>query len=703
MQVADSPNVPQHDLLKAFQKSTGAQYLFSALLESAPDAMLIADERGNILLANSQTEKLFGYRGEELIGLPVEMLMPPRFREGHTKHRDQFLSTPRLRPMGEGLDLYGLRRDGSEFPVEISLNPIASEGGTLVTSSIRDISGRKRAEQELRRAYEELDQRVLQRTAELEKLATELRARISMHECAENELRQSEERFRLLVDGVNDYAIFMLNPEGLVVSWNAGAERIYGFTAEEAIGSSLSRFHPPEDSHAETPQYALEQAAATGRFEEENWRVRNDGQRFRASSVTTALRDERGELRGFSRIVRDLTERRELEHRLRHAQKLEAVGRLAGGVAHEFNNSATAILGYSSLVIDKAQDNQQLRHYAEEIHKAGLRAASVTRQLLAFSRQQILQPTMLGLNEVVADVENMIGGLIGENIRLLTTLDPYLGVVKADSGEMEQVIINLALNARDAMPDGGVLHVETSNVEVDHVFAAENPDMAPGPHVRLRVSDTGIGLDKQTAAHIFEPFFTTKPVGQGTGLGLSTVYGTVKRSGGGILVFSEPGRGATFEIYLPRLEQASVKPASLSPRRKADGGSETILIVEDDSSLRWLTVQILTQFGYTVLEAGDGAQALAVAKERAGDIDILLTDVVMPGCNGRQLARQVEQLYPQIKVLLMSGYTAEIVAQQDGKELALPFLEKPFTPEELGLKVRQALGQSDAPRLRMRA
>ncbi|MFI5089122.1 MAG: PAS domain S-box protein [Terriglobales bacterium] len=701
--MSDSPNVPQHDLLKAFQKSAGAQYLFSALLESAPDAMLIVDQRGNILLANSQTERLFGYRGEELIGLPVEMLMPPRFRGGHTKHRDQFLSTPRLRPMGEGRDLYGLRRDGSEFPVEISLNPIASEDGTLVTSSIRDISGRKRAEQELRRAYDELDHRVLERTAELEKLTTALLTRIGMHEQTENELRQSEERFRLLVEGAKDYAIFMLNPEGLVVSWNAAAERIYGFTAEEALGGSLSRFYSNEDVQANTPQYALEQAAAAGRFEEESWRMRKDGQRFWASSVTAALRDERGELRGFSRITRDVTERRELEHRLRHAQKLEAVGRLAGGVAHEFNNSATAILGYSSLVIDQAQGNPQLRHYAEEIHKAGQRAASVTRQLLAFSRQQILQPTMLSLNEVVSDIEKMLRGLIGEDIRLLTTLDPYLGVVKADSGEMEQVIINLALNARDAMPDGGTLLIETSNVEIDHVFAAENPDMAPGPHVRLRVSDTGIGLDKQTAAHIFEPFFTTKPVGQGTGLGLSTVYGTVKRSGGGILVFSEPSHGATFEIYLPRLEQALAKPATLSPRRKADGGSETILIVEDDSSLRWLTAQILTQFGYTVLEAGDGSQALAVAQERAGDIDILLTDVVMPGCNGRQLARQVEQLYPQIKVLLMSGYTAEIVAQQDGKELALAFLEKPFTPEELGLKVREVLDQSDAPRLRKRA
>jgi two-component system, cell cycle sensor histidine kinase and response regulator CckA len=694
---------PPHFLTQSTQNpidiSPRAAELFSALLESAPDAMLIVDERGSILLANSRTEKLFGYRREELIGQPVEMLMPPRFRHAHTQHRSQFFSAPHTRPIDAGLDLCGLRRDGSEFPVDISLNPIASEGGTLVCSSIRDISDRKSAERNLRRAYKELDQRVLQRTAELERVTAELRARISLHERTEHELRQSEERFRLLVEGVNDYGIFMLNPEGQVVSWNAGAERIYGYTAEEAMGSNLSRFHPPEDMHAETPQYALEQAAATGRFEEENWRLRKDGRRFRASSVTTALRDDAGNLRGFSRITRDVTEKRELEHLLRHAQKLEAIGRLAGGVAHEFNNSATAILGYSSLIVESTQDNQQLRRYAEEIQKAGRRAASVTRQLLAFSRQQILLPTMLNLNEVVADIETMLRGLIGENIRMLTTLDPYLGVIKANSGEMEQVIVNLVLNARDAMPDGGVIHIETSNVEVDDACAAESPDMAPGPHVRLRVSDTGVGLDKQTAVHIFEPFFTTKPVGKGTGLGLSTVYGTIKRSAGSILVFSEPGRGATFEIYLPRLQQASVKPAVLSPRRKPDGGSETILIVEDDSSLRWLTGQILMQFGYTVLEAADASQALALAQKCGGDIDLLLTDVVMPGLNGRQLARQVRQRHPHVEVLLMSGYAAEITAEQDGNELALPFLEKPFTPEDLGLKVREVLDPRDASRL----
>jgi PAS domain S-box-containing protein len=696
--VSDHPHFLNQNPPQTLRSSTPTTELFSALLESAPDAMLIVDEHGTILLANSQTEKLFGYSREELIGQTVEKLMPPRFREIHTKHRGQFFSTPHLRPMGAGPDLYGLRRDGSEFPVEISLNPIATEGRTLVTSSIRDISDRKRAEQELRRAYDELDKRVLQRTAELEKATAELQARISLHEHAENELRQSEERFRLLVEGVSDYAIFMLDPEGVVVSWNAGAERIYGFTAEEAIGSSFSHFHVSEESQVETPEYALEHAAATGRFVEESWSVRKDGRRFRASVVTTALRDENGGLRGFSRITRDVTEKHELELRLRHAQRLEAIGRLAGGVAHEFNNSATAILGYSSLIIDNLQDNPQLRHYAEEIQKAGQRAAAVTRQLLAFSRQQILQPTMLNLNDVVADIEKMLHRLIGENVRVLTELDPYLGVVKADPTQMAQVIVNLALNARDAMPDGGVMIVETGNVEVDPAFAAEN-NLAPGPHVRLRVTDTGTGLDKQTAAHIFEPFFTTKPAGSGTGLGLSTVYGTVKQSGGGILVFSEPGHGATFEIYLARLEQACVKPELLSPRRQSDGGSEAVLVVEDDNSLRWLTCQMLTQFGYTVVEAQDASHALALARERAGDIDLLITDVVMPGLNGRQLARQVRQLYPHIKVLLMSGYTAEIAAQTDKGEAALPFLEKPFTPEELGAKVREVLDQDNPARL----
>jgi len=677
--------------------STRMTELFSALLESVPDAMLIVNERGAILATNSQTERLFGYSREELVGQPVEKLVPPRFRESHATHRCEFFSAPRLRPIGTGLDLFGLRRDGSEFPAEISLNPIATESGILVTSSIRDVSDRKRAEEELRRAYAELDKRVLERTAKLEAVTEALRARIRQHEQTENELRRSEERFRLLVEGVRDYAIFMLDPEGVVVSWSAAAERIFGFTSEEAVGKKLAIVHPPEELQGGTPQYALEQAAATGTFEEEGWGVRRDGRRFQAITTTTALRDEQGRLRGFSRITRDITEKREMEHRLRHAQKLEAVGRLAGGVAHEFNNTTTAILGYSSLVTDGVQD-PQLRHYAEEINKAGQRAAAVTRQLLAFSRQQVLQPAQLNLNDVVTDIETMLHRLIGENIRVLIELDPELGVVKADSSQVAHAIVNLALNARDAMPDGGVLMIATHNVEVDRDFASENK-LAPGPYVRLRVSDTGTGLDKQTAAQIFEPFFTTKPAGSGTGLGLSTVYGTVKQSGGEILVFSELGHGATFEIYLPRLEQALVKPELLSPGRESNGGSETILVVEDEKSLRWLTCQMLSQFGYAVLEAQDPSHALALVQERAGNIDLLLTDVVMPGLNGRQLARQTQQLYPHIKVLLMSGYTAEIAADSDGKGAGPPFLEKPFTPQELGAKVREVLDQGRAARL----
>lgn len=690
----------EHEFLTT--KSSDAKRLLGSLLETAPDAMLIVDTHGAILLANSQTEKLFGYSREELIGQPVEMLIPSRFRGAHAQHRIQFFAVPRLRPMGMGLDLYGLRRDGTEFPVEISLSPFASEGGILVTSSIRDVSDRKRAEQELRRAYAELDQRVLQRTAELETATQELRARISMHEQTEKDLRQSEERFRLLVEGTKDYAIFMLDPNGVVVSWNLGAERLFGYTAEEAVGSTLGELYPSEDLQIHTSQYVLEQAAAGGQFEEETWRLSKEGRRFRASTVTTALRDEEGRLRGFSRITRDMTEKHALEQQLRHAQKLEAIGRLAGGVAHEFNNSATAILGYATLILEQAQGDAKLRHYAEEIHKAGQRAAGVTRQLLAFSRQQILQPTTVNLNEVVGDVEKMLHRLIGENIRVVTALDPYLGSIKADPGSIAQVIVNLALNARDAMPDGGELLIETSNVDVDTVIARDSQQIGPGPHVRLRVSDTGTGLDKQAAAHLFEPFFTTKPVGSGTGLGLSTVYGIVKQSGGGILVFSEPGRGATFQIYFPRQKPVVVKPALLSLAKTPAGGSETILVVEDDSSLRWLTCQILIQFGYTILSAPDAEQALQICSQRAGRLDLVITDVIMPKHSGRHLAREIRELYPRIKVLLMSGHMAEI-AQQDQNGVDLPFLEKPFTPEVLASKVRQVLDQAISSKLRKKA
>ena len=694
----EGPEHGQHSLLRVLGSSKDAQRLFSALLESAPDAMLIVDGRGTIVLANSQTERLFGYNRGELVGQPVERLLPERFRQAHIEHRDEFVRAPRLRPMREGLDLYGMRSDGSEFPVEISLNPIATESGLLVSSSIRDVSERKRAEHELRTAYAELDKRVLERTAELQKLTEALIARVAIHEQTLNDLRQSEERFRLLVEGVRDHAIYMLDPNGVVVSWNAGAERIFGFTGEEAIGSRLQEMYPTDTWQTNSPQYALQQAAAKEQFEEEGWRVRKDGHRFRAGTVTTALRDETGNLRGFSRITRDITEKHALEQQLRHAQKLEAVGRLAGGVAHEFNNSATAILGYSSLIMDKFSNDDQLRHYAEEIHKAGHRAAAVTRQLLAFSRQKILQPTDINLNDVVGDIEKMLRRLLGENIRVLTALDPYLGSIKADPCGMAQMIINLALNARDAMPDGGDLTIETANVELGPVLADEHQQVAPGSYVRLRVSDTGTGLDKQAAAHLFEPFFTTKPVGVGTGLGLSTVYGTVKQSGGGILVFSEPGRGAAFEIYLPRLGETGVKPVLVAPIKNSSGGSETILVVEDDNSLRWLTCQILTQFGYIVLQAPDATEAWSQLGQRSGNIDLVITDVIMPGSNGRQLAARIREQYPHIRLLLMSGHMAAI-AQMGEKQEELPFLEKPFTPEELALIVRKVLDEGTASQL----
>lgn len=690
-QTSEQTNCDRRETLNTFAEAADAKRLLSSLLETAPDAMLIVDQHGAILLANAQAESMFGYSHDQLAGKPLAMLIPARFRNIHAEQRNRFFSMPRLRPMGTGLNLCAVRRDGCEFPVDISLSPIETATGVLVVSAIRDISDRKRIEQELRRANEELDKRVLERTAELEAVTRELRKRVEIQEQTERELRQSEERFRLLVEGTRDYAIFMLDPGGVVASWNIGAERIFGYTAEEAIGRSLAELHTNEDSHFLAPHYVLEQAAHGGRFEEEAWRTAKNGRRFLASTVTTALRDDYGHLRGFSRITRDVTEKHGLEQQLRHAHKLEAIGRLAGGIAHEFNNSATAILGYSALILDKVQD-EKLQHFAEEIHKAGKRAAAVTRQLLAFSRQQVLQPAMINLNDVVTDVEKMLRQLIEENIRVVTVLDPYLGSVKADPGGMAQVIVNLALNARDAMPEGGELLIETGNVDLGSDIAAEMQQVIPGANVLLRVSDTGTGLDNQAKGHLFEPFFTTKPVGSGTGLGLSTVYGIVKQSGGGIRVFSEPGHGTTFEIYFPRQQEVAVRPALISSGKNANGGSETILVVEDDSSLRWLTSQILSQFGYKVVTASDVTSALKVVGERANDLDLVITDVVMPRHSGRQLARQLAELYPKIKVLLMSGHMAEIV-QRDLKEIAVPFLDKPFTPEMLAAKVREVLDQ----------
>ncbi|MBI3981795.1 MAG: response regulator [Gemmatimonadetes bacterium] len=388
--------------------------------------------------------------------------------------------------------------------------------------------------------------------------------------------------------------------------------------------------------------------------------------------------------------MRDITERKRLEDQFRQAQKMEAVGRLAGGVAHDFNNILTAIMGTSSLMLDEAAQDSPLRNDILEIQRAAERAAALTRQLLAFSRKQLLQPRVLNLNRVVEGIEGMLRRLVGEDVAITTKLAADLASVRVDPGQMEQVILNLAVNARDAMPQGGTLSISTANVELDEEYAEAHTSVSPGSYVMLAASDSGTGISGESKAHLFEPFFTTKETGKGTGLGLATVYGIVKQSGGYIWVYSEPGQGATFKIYLPQVND-SPEELGPTPQEAPRGGSEVVLLAEDDRSVRTLAATILRKQGYTVLEASNGQEAIALAETHQGPIELILTDVVMPQLGGGLMVERLLALRPAARVLYVSGYTDDTVARQGLLQPGVQYLEKPFTPSALLRKVRQVL------------
>jgi two-component system cell cycle sensor histidine kinase/response regulator CckA len=516
--------------------------------------------------------------------------------------------------------------------------------------------------------------------------ALELEEEIAERRRTEAALQEREWQLRALFDSTMN-AITITDDAGVYLEANPAACVLLGLAKEQLLGRRFTDFA--------TPDAALDEV----------WQLfRDQGQlrtEFRLQCPDGMVRDV--ECQAVAHFIpgrhllmqRDVTEHKRLEAQLLQAQKIDAIGRLAGGVAHDFNNMLTIIKGYGELLLENMPPQEPQRRAMEEINKAADRSATLTQQLLAFSRKQTLQPVILNLNTVVAEVSNMLRRLVGEDIALLTRLEPALGLVKVDPGQIEQIIINLAVNARAAMPAGGMLSIETTNVEVEETYLRLHPEVSPGAYVRLIVSDTGHGMDNHVKAHLFEPFFTTKAPGQGTGLGLASVYGMVTQSGGHIAVYSEPGQGATFMIYLPRVADTVVATPPPAPAAERRQGTETILLVEDDAAVRELLRHVLETNGYTVLEASQGEEAIALYEHYKGVIHLLVTDVVMPGMSGPQLAERLVAARPGMKVLCLSGYTEHPLIHRGVFAPEMAFLHKPFTPPGLLQKVREVLGPQD--------
>ncbi|SAK89047.1 sensor kinase/response regulator fusion protein [Caballeronia catudaia] len=516
---------------------------------------------------------------------------------------------------------------------------------------------------------------------------------------------ESERRFRLLVQGVTDYAIFMLSPEGLVTNWNLGAARIKGYEAHEVVGTHFRRFYTAEDAAQGLPEHGLRTAATEGRFETEGWRVRKDGSRFWANVVIDAIRDEEGTLVGFAKITRDITERKTAHEQLEKAraalllsQKMEALGKLTGGVAHDFNNVLQVLRGNLELLEGRHGRDAWSRERLYKAIDAVERGANLASQLLAFGRRQALQPMVVNLAVMLRSMDDLLRRALGEMIDVETVIAGGLWNTLVDPNHLENVVLNLAINARDAMPEGGKLTLELSNAMLDAHYSALAADVREGQYVLLAITDTGTGMARDVLERAFEPFFTTKPEGQGTGLGLSMAYGFIKQSGGHVRIYSEPGHGTTVKIYLPRSMEKAI---DLEPRQPVvlTGGSETILVVEDDRGVQATAVETLRQFGYTVLKADDAQSALVIVQSGI-HIDLLFTDVVMPGTmRSTELAKLATRMLPHLKVLFTSGYTQNAIVHGGRLDEGVHLLSKPYSREQLASKIRRMLGPVDTAKV----
>ncbi len=565
---------------------------------------------------------------------------------------------------------------------------VAIDNSRLHRTTQLEIEARRQAERDLQALNQTLEQRAEERAKQL---AASL-----------GRLEETERRFRLLVEGVRDYAIYMLDPDGHVINWNPGAERIKGYSSAEILGRHFREFYTPEDRADDVPMKALAIARQTGKFETENWRVRKDGTRFWASVLINAIKDNRGEFLGFAKITRDLTERRAADERARQTQKMEGIGQLTGGVAHDFNNLLTIIIGnietMTRALSGDAVDVARLRRLAGNVMQGARRAESLTQRLLAFSRQQPLDPKPVDIGRLVSGMSDLMRRTLGEQVTVETVLGGGVWRALADPNQLELAILNLAVNARDAMPGGGKLTIETTNVHLDDQYAAAQIEVVPGQYVMLAVSDTGSGMSDDVKARAFDPFFTTKDVGHGTGLGLSQVYGFVKQSRGHVKIYSEAGYGTTVKIYLPRVLAHTAEAATEDEEVVARGSAdETILVVEDDDDVRNYSCETLRELGYRVLEAGHGRGGLELLS-RHPEIKLLFTDIGLPGgMNGRQLADEARQHKASLRVLFTTAYARNAIVHDGRLDPGVALLPKPYTQLALATKVRDILDARQSP------
>ena len=699
------------------ETSEAGEERFRALFETAKDAIVSADSCGNITAWNPAAEMIFGYTSSDVQGQPLTLIMPDRLRSAHSSGLARFLATRQPRVVGKTVELVGRRSNGTEFPLELSLSAWGEAAQPNFTGIIRDITPRKRAE--LLRAVQAGVTRVLADSGSL----AEAIPKILQTTC---ELLSWDMGNLWLVDPASAKL-------RCTTSWC-----IEAMTAGHFINSTHAK---PFDRGVGLPgrvwasgkSHAIADVASDPNFPRAS-AAREDGIRSCFGYPIVAAGEVIGVLEFLSRDLHppdadllDVMEAlgsqlgqfvqrkqaedalriseaalRSSEAQLRQAQKMDAIGRLAGGVGHDFNNILSVVLSYTGFLLADLKPDEPMRADIQEIEAAGQRAAQLTRQLLAFSRQQVLQLTSVNLNDAIAGVETMLRRTIGDNVDLMTSLAERLWDVMADSGQIEQIIMNLVVNARDAMPRGGKLSVETRNVELSEAYAEAHLGVRPGPHVMLLVSDTGEGMDEATRARIFDPFFTTKEIGMGTGLGLSTVFGIVKQCGGSISVDSAPGKGTTFTITFPRAPETHTPlptpVPSVPPRLASARGTETVLVVEDEDQVRIVARDILRRAGYEVLDARNAGEALLLCEQHPGPVHLMLTDVLMPHMTGPQLARRLAKIRPDMRVLCMSGYTGDESRGDWESEPKMAFIQKPITPSTLPRKVRDVLDEPTLPK-----